>query len=145
MMKKIDCENVLMAQMSELDGEETELSTEQINLHLMECKTCRQELEQLQTVDKLFKGLMRQEQNADLWMAIEERIATKNDSSISWQPFLLLAILLIVWKLLEMLTVVSFSWLFKLVPLVLIIALFVFLKENPFKINTELAPGEIKL
>ena len=144
-MNEINCENVLMAKMAEIDGEEPEITPEQINLHLMECETCRQELEQIQTADYLLKRQVRHEPKADLWMTIETRIDAQNDSTISWKPFVLLGTLLVAYKLLEMLPEKNFGLLFKLVPLVLIIVLFIFLKENPFKINTELAHGEMKL
>ena len=144
-MNEINCENVLMAKMAELDGEKTEITPEQINWHLTECETCRQGSAQLQAADNLLKGQSRREQKSDLWRVIEKRIETRKDSPIGWQPFVLMGILLVAYKLLEMLPEENFGLLFKLAPLALITALFAFLKENPFKINTELAHGEIKL
>jgi hypothetical protein len=36
-MNETNCENALMAKMAEIDGEETEFSSEQTNLHLAAC------------------------------------------------------------------------------------------------------------
>jgi predicted anti-sigma-YlaC factor YlaD len=139
-MNETNCENVLMAKMAEIDGEETTVFSEQINLHLATCENCRQEIEQMQVADNLLKRQVRREQDADLWSAIEKQIGAKTTSQIGWKPFALLGVLLVAYKLLEMLPRQDFGLAFKLVPLVFIVALFVFLKENPFKINAELMP-----
>ncbi len=137
-MNEMNCENVLIAKMTKTDGEETEISSEQINLHLANCENCRQEIEQMQNTHNLLKRQARHEQNADLWSAIEKQIGTKTTSQIGWKPFASLGVLLVVYKLLEMLPERDFGLAFKFVPLILIVALFVFIKENPFKINAEL-------
>lgn len=143
----MNCENVLMAKMAEIDGEEetAEFSAEQMNLHLATCENCRQEIEQMQLADNLLKRQTRRETDADLWSAVEKRIGARNVSQIGWKPFVLLGALLVAYKLLEMIPEQDFGLAFKLVPLVFIVALFVFLKENPFKINAELAQGEVNL
>ena len=134
MNKKI-CEDLLMAMMAQLEGEENEFS-EKAAFHLAECENCRKGFEQMQILDNLFKRQSRREQDADLWSAIEPRIEPKRQTN--WQPFALLGIFLVGYKLLELLPEDEFGFWFKLVPLVFVIALFGFLKENPFKINTEL-------
>jgi hypothetical protein len=122
--------------MARLDGEDTEISAERAVLHLAECENCQKEFEQMQITDNLLKRQTRREQDADLWSAIEPRIKAKTQTN--WQPFVFLGIFLVAYKLLEMLPEDEFGLWFKLVPLVFVIALFGFLKENPFKINTEL-------
>jgi energy-coupling factor transporter transmembrane protein EcfT len=52
--------------------------------------------------------------------------------------FHLLGAILIIYKVVEMIPARDFGFLFKFVPIVFIAALFYFVKENPFKINTEL-------
>ncbi len=75
----------------------------------------------------------------DLWSVIENRIVAQTASQTNWKPFLLLGVFLIAYKLVERLSTLDFGWSLKLVPLIFVVALFGFLKENPFKINTELA------
>jgi len=144
-MNEMNCENVLMAKMAEIDGEETEISSEQMNLHFANCENCCQEIEQIRFTDILLKRQTRREQEADLWSAIEKQIGARAASQIGWKPFVLLGVLLSACKLLEMVPERDFGLAFKLVPLAFVVALFVFLKENPFKINAELSAREIKL
>lgn len=135
-MNKINCEDLLAAMMARLDGEDTEISAERATLHLAGCAGCRQEFEQMQITDNLLKRQSRREQDADLWSAIEPQLKAKKQTNR--QPFVFLGIFLVAYKLLEMLPEDEFGLWFKIVPLVFVIALFGFLKENPFKINTEL-------
>lgn len=142
-MNEINCENALMAKMAEMDGEETSISSEQIHFHLADCENCRREFEQMLVADNLLKRQVRLEQTAELWSAIENQISTKKSSGIGWQPFVLLGVFLVAYKLLEMLPSQDSGLAFKFIPLAFIVALFVFLKENPFKIKTRLAQEEI--
>ena len=128
----------MMAKMAELDGEETEISAEIINSHLSGCEHCQVEFEQMQNTDNLFNRQTRREQKADLWSAIEERIGAQTASPNNWKPFVLFGAILIGYKLLEMLPAQDLGLAFKIVPLIFVVVLFVFLKENPFKINAEL-------
>lgn len=134
----MNCENVMMAKMGELDGEAAEVPVEIINSHLSICENCRMEYEQMQATENLFKRQMRREQKANLWSAIERRIGAQTASPINWKPFILLGAILVSSKLLEMLPARDFGLAFKIVPLIFVIALFVFLKENPFKVSAEL-------
>lgn len=135
----MNCENALMAKMAEFDGETTEFSAEQINSHLAVCENCRSEFRQMQNINYLFEKQTRRGQDADLWFEIENRIGAQTASQISLKPFVLLGLILVTYKLLEMLPARDFGLAFKIVPLIFVIALFVFIKENPFKINAELA------
>jgi hypothetical protein len=87
----------------------------------------------------LFENQTRRGQDADLWLEIETGIGAQTASQISLKPFVLLGLILVTYKLLEMLPAQDFGLAFKIVPLIFVIALFVFIKENPFKINAELA------
>lgn len=137
-MTKINCENVLMAMLAELDGEETEISAAQKTLHLAGCAACRREFEQIRNTGNLLKRQAPRAPDADLWSAIETRIEAKTAPQTGWRIFLVLGAFLVACKLLEMLPAEDFGFWFKFVPLIFVVALFGFLKENPFKINTEL-------
>lgn len=137
-MNGTNCEDILMAKMAELDGEKKEISAEAMNLHLSGCENCRLEFERMQSVGNLLEKQTRREQSADLWSAIERRIGVRNASTISWKPFVVIGAILVIYKLLEMLPERDLGLAFKIVPLIFVAALFVFLKENPFKVNAEL-------
>ena len=134
-MKELSCEDVLMAQMAAADGEEPAFSKEQLAAHVTGCADCQNELKQLLALDRVLGSHALAEQHVDLWTAIENRIAKP---VLGWRPFALIALLLVTYKLLEMLPAHDLGIAFKLVPLVIVILLFVFIKENPFRINTEL-------
>lgn len=134
-MKELSCEDVLMAQMAAADGEETEFSKEQLAAHMTGCAHCQNELKQLLALDRVLVSHNLAEQRVDLWPAVENRITKP---VLGWRPFALIGLLLIIYKLLEMLPARDLGLAFKLVPLVIVILLFVFIKENPFRINTEL-------
>ena len=135
-MKELSCEDVLMAQMAAADGEEPEFSKALLAAHVAGCANCQHELEQLQALDRLFAGHALSEERVDLWPVIENRIA--KHSVVGWQPFALIGLLLVLYKLLEMLPARDLGMAIKLVPLAIVVLLFVLIKENPFRINTEL-------
>ena len=135
-MKELSCDDVLMAQMAVADGEEIEL--DQLAAHISGCANCQQELSHMQVLDQMLSRHTLSEPRVDLWPAIENRIAKPTRSAVSWQPFALIGLLLVIYKLLEMLPAQDIGMAFKLVPLVIVTFLFVLIKENPFRINTEL-------
>lgn len=139
-MKDMNCEDVLIQKMALIDGEKSEFSAEQIDAHVATCENCRREIEQLERTVLLLNRQKRQAPDADLWSAVEKRIGAESAGglTVKWQPFVLLGALLVVYKLVEMIPERDFGWILKVVPFVLIVAVFGFLKENPFKINTEL-------
>jgi hypothetical protein len=135
-MNKENCEDILMALAAVFDGEKTDFSPERLKSHTANCENCRREVEQMQKTFTLLKEQERRVQNADLWSSIEPQIAT--EAKTNWRPLAFLTAFLVVYKLAEMLPERDFGFLFKIVPLVFVVVLFGFLKENPFKINTEL-------
>lgn len=137
-MKKLSCEDVLMAQMAVADGEEPGFSKDELVAHIGACANCQHELEPLQALDQVFAAQTVAEPRVDLWPAIENRIAKHSRSAIGWKPFALIGLLLVIYKLVEMLPAEDPGMAFKLVPLVIVILLFVLIRENPFRINTEL-------
>ena len=137
-MKEITCEDVLMSQMAAADCEQPEFSRQQLSTHIAACANCQHELKQSEALDQLLAGHTLSESRVDLWPAIENRITKRTSAAFHWRPFALIGLLLVVYKLLEMLPARDLGMAFKLVPLVIVVLLFVFIKENPFRINTEL-------
>ena len=137
-MNKMNCEEILIQKSALLDGESADLSAEEINVHLETCENCRQEIVQMENAVYLLEKQERRGIDADLWSAIEKRIPAETTRETNWQPFILLGTFLVVYKLVEMLPERDFGLALKIVPFVLIAVIFGFLKENPFKINTEL-------
>ena len=142
-MRPQKCEEVVLAMMAVADGEQPILNADQVEAHLANCPDCRREVEQLNSLAKLLDGQKRRELSPDLWPSISERLgpataSTTTGRAQNWQPFLLLGLLLVIFKLVEMIPERDLGLMFKLVPLLFVIAVFSYVKENPFKINLEL-------
>lgn len=137
-MKDMNCEDILIQKSALLDSEKADFSDEQIAVHLETCENCRREVGQMENTIFSLNRQERKVQNVDLWSAIEKQIETETAPATNRQWFILLGAFFIVYKLVEMLPERDFGWTLKLVPFVLVATLFGFLKENPFKINTEL-------
>ena len=137
-MNELTCEDVLMSQMAAADGEEPEFSKQQLSTHVADCANCQHELKQFVALDQMLTRQTLSEPRVDLWPAIENRIAKPKSEAFRWRPFALIGLLLVVHKLLEMLPARDPGMAFKLVPLVIVVLLFVFIRENPFRINTDL-------
>ena len=134
------CEEVTLAMMAIGDGEKPALTADEVTHHLANCAECSQEIEQLNSLAKLLNAQKRHELSPDLWPTIKERLGSPAAArrAQKWPAFLVLGLLLVIFKLLEMIPERDLGWLFKLVPLLFVIGVFGYFKENPFKINLEL-------
>ena len=140
-MSELNCESVSMAAMAIADGYQPELSSEQIGTHLASCADCRRELEQLQELSSLLDAQERLLRTENLWQKIERRLPYVTPASTSRVSgsFMFLGALLLGYRLLELIPDRDFSFLFKFVPVLFVIAAFGYLRENPFKINSKLS------
>lgn len=146
-MTKLDCEIVCMAAMAAEDGYVSELSAEQIEAHLAGCSDCRREIWQMRELTSLLDGQKRRRRTENVWRKVEQRLpdaSSTQSTPQAWYPFLLLGVLLLGYRLVEMIPDRHLGFLFKLVPVILVIAAFSYVRENPFKINSELRlEGEV--
>lgn len=134
-MKELSCEDVLKAQMAAADDEEPELPNDLLAAHVASCANCQQQFAQSRALDQLLAGQKLSESHVDLWPAIENRITKR---ALDWKPFAAIGLLLVINKLVEMLPAHDLGIALKLLPLLIVGLLFVLIKENPFRINTEL-------
>jgi predicted anti-sigma-YlaC factor YlaD len=137
-MTKLDCETICMAAMAIADGQYSELSSQQVEEHLAGCDNCRVEISQLLTLTNLLDNQKRRERTESVWPQVKGQLPEAQSTRQSWYPFLLLGVLLIGFRIVELVPERDFGFLFKLIPIPIAIAAFGFLKENPFKINYEL-------
>jgi anti-sigma factor RsiW len=121
------------------DGERSPLDREEIDNHLRNCDRCRAEIEQLRAMNRLLSSQKRLRPEANLWRQVSERLeVTAGTPSFSWRLLLLFGIPLFGYKALLLSLQAAPSLWSKLVPIILVIAVFSYLKTNPFKINCEL-------
>jgi len=131
------CEEFLLAKMAVLDGERHEISIEAVDAHLITCDSCRGELARMQSLDEVFDRHVRVERESNVWPAVHQKIA-KQSREFGWRTFAVFAFALAALKIVAMSTQNDPGWLIGLVPLVLAGILFAVLRENPFKVNTDL-------
>jgi anti-sigma factor RsiW len=139
-MTDINCESVRVADMALADGEQSTLSLEEIEKHLRNCDDCRAEIESLRAINELLSSQKRLRAQVNLWPLVSERLEATAGSAppFSWRMLLLFGIPLFGYKALLLMLQIAPSLWSKLVPLILVIGVFSYLKANPFKINSEL-------
>ena len=117
--------------------------SEQIEAHLADCADCRREVAAASgALSSLLDTQERQQRTENVWKRIEHRLP---DASSCPEHFSVLGIHLCFSVCYCSATDSSrcipdrdFGFLFKLVPVLFVIAAFSYLRENPFKINSEL-------
>ena len=140
-MNNIDCETVLMAAMAAVDGHPGKMETAQIEAHLAECGDCRGGLEALGGLAKLLDAQKRRQSHEELWSAIEPRLldqTVRQSADPSLRVWVPVGLILFAYKLFELIPDRQLALAYKLLPLMLVTAVFVYLRQNPFKINTDL-------
>jgi len=145
-MSEVNCESISMAAMAIADGYQPELLVEQIETHLASCADCRSEAAKLESLSKLLDSQERRPRTENLWNNIELQLPKSQvkRSSPALPLFMFLGALLVGYRLLELIPDRDLSFLYKLAPILLVIAAFRYLRENPFKINSELSlEGEL--
>ena len=129
------CEEALMMKMAELDGEGV-ASTDAVK-HIESCDNCRHEIAAMQGLDAIFRQHTAATSDVNVWPIVETRIAGTK-TRVGWQALTVLVVAMAVIKIIEMSLDKDPGWLFGLVPLAVAVVLFILLRENPFKVNTEL-------
>ena len=129
----MNCEKALMLKMAELDGEQA--PSVEVDTHVHECETCRRELAAMQGVDALLREHVAVETDVTVWPQVRERIAAKQSG---WRFLGPLVVALILFKVIAMSVASEPGLLLGIVPLLIAFFLFLLLRENPFRVNTEL-------
>lgn len=141
-MKETNCDEILMAMMAVADGEEAGIDLEDIRVHSATCESCRREVEKAGAITEMLKNYTRGREKSDLWPVIATRIGTVERGTVwsNGHMFAALVLVLAAYKLIEMLPATHPGHFLKMAPILAAAVLFMFLRENPFKINTELIP-----
>jgi len=137
-MNQVNCENVCLAAMAVADGEKPLIPAPDIELHLAQCDRCRADVEQLQAFIELLNAPRRRERTESVWRRVAESLRHSGKARTvpdHWPWFLLLGLLLAGYRVIVAASDWEPSILFKVAPVLLAIAVFIFLRENPFKVN----------
>jgi len=140
-MSDISCERVCVAAMGAADGRQADLPADQIGAHLAGCAGCRREVEGLGALALLLDRQQRREHSADLWPLVAGRLQGAAAGSSTRGAFALVGLMLLGYRLFEMLPERSPGLFLKVIPVLLAVTVFAYLRENPFRINPELGLG----
>lgn len=135
------CERARLSAMAIADGEVGPLSVEQLDEHLKSCADCRRELEEQKAAIGLLGQLNRLPVAEDICSRVTatiEKSEIKPDGMAGLGLFIALGLILLVYRIIEVLPGFTLGLVAKLVPMVLVFVFFVLLKENPLKVNQNL-------
>lgn len=135
----VECDVVQLAIMAEADGEKAPIHKQSVLSHLAICETCRATAEHLLMTDTILRLQVRETHEIDLWPAIRERIGKGRGERDHW---LLVALGLVFLKLWESFLPEAPSRIYLIIPLILAAVIFVLMRENPFRISTDLRMEE---
>ena len=134
----MNCETARLAAMAVGDGEKQLIPAADVELHLAQCDRCRGDVEQLNSFIELLNAQRRRERTESVWGQVAESLRHSDEARKPpdhWPWFLLLGLLLAGYRVMVAASDWEPNFLFKLAPVLLAIAVFIFLRENPFKVN----------
>ena len=132
------CEDVRIAAMALAEGEAAPLERAAVEEHVASCEACRRSVAELSAVTRSLDMLQRPDRGADLWPAIESRLRRRTERRV----LMLTAAALAAYKVVEFAPAYDFGTWIQLAPVIVAMAAFAFLKQNPFKIDAALLRRE---
>lgn len=129
------CEEAMIMKMAELDGEQAR--SVDADLHIEACEDCLREVAAMRSLNDVFATHTAVRTDTSVWPQVHEQIA-RQTSRVGWQIFAMPVLALVVFKIAAMSLENEPGLLFGLVPLAIAAVLFALLRENPFRVNTEL-------
>jgi hypothetical protein len=134
-MNKRSCEEMQMAAMAIEEGQVPEIPGPLVREHLNQCPACRDAVAAMSSTLAVLARQTRRRHPADLWPAIQRNVAPR--PAIVW-PYVVLAVLLLVFELIELVPDRQWSMAIEIIPLLIGFGVFRILKQSPFQIATEL-------
>lgn len=133
-MNKPSCEEMQMAAMAIEEGQVPDLPGPLVREHLSQCAACRDAAAAISSTLAILARQTRRRHAADLWPAIQRKVTPRH---AAW-PYVALAVLLVVYKLIELVPDREWSIAIQIIPLLIGFGVFRILRQNPFQIATEL-------
>lgn len=140
-MSEPTCEAVSMELMARRDGQPPSLSPDAVDGHLASCAACREEAGEMSKLGALLDSQQWRIADDDLWPLLERRLKAEEKGGgerTALYAFFFFGAALALYKLFELLPDHRIDIAFKLIPVIITISLFAYLRENPFKVNARL-------
>ncbi len=136
-MTEINCKSVCVAALAASDGYRSALSSEEISAHLGVCAVCRREVLEIQALSGLLNAHKREPRSEDIWPSIWTALSIRRLARHR-RVFVILGLLLLAYRVAEMVPDRDLGLLSNLIPVLIIVAAFRYVRENPFTINARL-------
>jgi hypothetical protein len=136
-MNQPGCEEMQIAAMAIAEGQAPEIPVPLVREHLNQCPACRDAVTAISPTLATLARQTRRRHPADLWPAIQRNVAPR---PAAW-PYVVLAVLLGVYELIELVSDRQWSIAIQIIPVLIAFGLFRILKQSPFQIATELRLG----
>ena len=133
-MNQPGCEEMQRAAMAMEEGQVPEIPDPLVREHLNQCAACRDAAAAMSSTLATLARQTRRRHPADLWPAIQRNVAPR---PAAW-PYVVLAVLLAVYELIELVSDRQWSIAIQIIPVLIAFGLFRILKQSPFQIATEL-------
>ena len=133
-MNQPGCEEMQIAAMAIAEGQAPEIPDPLVREHLNQCAACRDAAAAMSSTLATLARQTRRRHPADLWPAIQRNVAPR---PAAW-PYVVLAVLLGVYELIELVSDRQWSIAIQIIPVLIAFGLFRILKQSPFQIATEL-------
>jgi len=137
-MGKDYCEKVRISAIAIVEGEAPQLSAREVQEHLASCADCRGELEQQKQVVELLSKERLRDFSDDLCPRIAagiERAALEPERLGQPVVVTILVVFLLACRTIEVLPAVSPGVAVKLIPVAVVTAFFILVRQNPFKVS----------
>lgn len=135
------CEQIRMAAMALEDGEPPDISPREVAAHVDTCAACRREIAALHDTAALFSRVERRHDHTDLRPGISAGLEPASWRWRAWlqSPIMLGIVLLLgMYKIAELALASDPTPLLRITPLIVAAALFLYLRNNPFRIESGL-------
>ena len=133
-MNQPGCEEMQRAAMAMEEGQVPGIPCPLVREHLNQCAACRDAAAAMSSTLATLARQTRRRHPADLWPAIQRNVAPR---PAAW-PYVVLAVLLAVYELIELVSDRQWSIAIQIIPVLIAFGLFRIVKQSPFQIATEL-------
>ena len=133
-MNQPGCEEMQIAAMAIEEGQVPEIPVPLVREHLNQCPACRDAVTAMSSTLATLARRTRRRHPAGLWPAIQRNVAPR---PAAW-PYVVLAMLLGVYELIELVPDRQWSIATQIIPVLIAFGLFRIVKQSPFQIATEL-------
>lgn len=137
-IQPLGCNEVQMAALAHLDGERALLTSDDVAAHTAGCGSCRAALAGLTTLHRALEYEEYERLDVDLWPAIRQRLGSASSSyrRAELVAFLGLTVVLVAWRLGQLLLDWPAPVVNSIVPLVLIVVVIGRIAGDPFAIRS---------